>query len=168
MPDWKDETSLPYVRSLIKEIHRYAPIGTLGKCDGALFTITGAILTSLRVLGIPHCATTDDVYEGSFIPKGTIVFPNLTALSKDPERYPSPDIFEPDRFKGDNQSSAASALSKDHMQRDHFHYGFGRRVCPGVHVAEASLFIVISRILWGFCIKPKPGHVLDMNAKTCK
>ena len=106
------------------------------------------------------------MYESSFIPKGTIVFPNLTALSKDPERYPNPEIFDPERFRGDNQNAAASALSKDHMQRDHFHYGFGRRICPGVHVAEASLFIVISRILWGFHIRPKPGHVLDMGAKT--
>lgn len=33
-----------------------------------------------------------------------------------------------------------------------------RRVCPGVHVAEKSLFIVISRIVWGFNIRKKIGH----------
>ncbi len=113
--------------------------------------------------GIPHCATADDVYEGKLIPKGTIVFPSLIALSKDPERYPNPESFDPDRFKNDKQDAATSALSKDHLQRDHFHYGFGRRLCPGLHVAEASLFIVISRVLWGFDVKPKPGHILDMN-----
>ena len=116
--------------------------------------------------GIPHCATTDDVYDGKCIPKGTIVFPNLTAMSKDPERYHDPEQFQPDRFKGDHQTAAASAQSTDYRERDHFHYGFGRRLCPGLHVAEASLFIVISRILWGFHIRPKPGHVLDMDAKV--
>ena len=30
MPTWDDEPSLPYVRSLIKEVHRYNPIGSLG------------------------------------------------------------------------------------------------------------------------------------------
>ena len=30
MPTWDDEPSLPYVRSLIKEIHRYNPIASLG------------------------------------------------------------------------------------------------------------------------------------------
>lgn len=30
MPDWADEPSLPYMRALIKEVHRWAPIGSLG------------------------------------------------------------------------------------------------------------------------------------------
>ena len=110
----------------------------------------------------------NDTYEGHEIPKGTIVFPNLTALSKDPDRYPDPDAFDPDRFQHDNNHAAVSALSKDHLERDHFHYGFGRRLCPGVHVAEASLFIFISRILWGFHIEPKQGCPLDIAAKTGK
>jgi hypothetical protein len=42
--------------------------------------------------------------------------------------------------------------------RDHFSYGAGRRVCPGVHVAERSLFINISRVLWGFKILKKVGE----------
>lgn len=107
-----------------------------------------------------------DTYEGQTIPKGTIVFPNLTALSKDPDRYPIPEAFNPDRFQGDNNHAAVSALSKDYLERDHFHYGFGRRICPGIHVAEASMFILISRILWGFHIKPKTGCPLDIAAKT--
>lgn len=115
--------------------------------------------------GIPHATTKDDTYNGRTIPKGTIVFPNLTALSRDTERYPNPDVFDPQRFHGDLLDASASALHPDHMKRDHFHYGFGRRLCQGIFVAEASLYIVISRVLWGFNIKAKPGHVLDMDAK---
>ena len=37
-----------------------------------------------------------------------------------------------------------------------------------MHVAEASLFIVVSRVLWGFDIGPKEGCPLDMDAKTGK
>ena len=116
-------------------------------------------------LGIPHATTKDDMYNGRAIPKGTIVFPNLTALSRDAERYPNPDVFDPRRFYGDVLDASASALQPDHMKRDHFHYGFGRRLCQGIFVAEASLFIVISRVLWGFDIRAKPGHALDMDAK---
>ena len=116
--------------------------------------------------GIPHCTTASLTYDTHHIPAKTILFPNLTALSKDPDRYPDPELFNPRRFRNDHTPAAASALSKDHMQRDHFHYGFGRRVCPGVHVAEASLFIVVSRVLWGFDIGPKEGCApLDMDAK---
>ena len=30
LPGWEDENSLPYLRSLIKEVHRYGVIGSLG------------------------------------------------------------------------------------------------------------------------------------------
>ena len=120
------------------------------------------------VLGIPHATTEDDIYQGKLIPKGTICFPNLRALSRDPERYPDPEVFDPDRFRDDDLGAAASALHPDYLKRDHFHYGFGRRLCQGILIAEASLFIVISRVLWGFRIEAKPGHILDMNSKIGK
>jgi hypothetical protein len=31
-------------------------------------------------------------------------------------------------------------------------------VCPGVHVAERSLFINIARVLWGFSLTKKMGE----------
>ena len=31
LPTWEDESSLPYIRSLIKEVHRWGPIGSLGE-----------------------------------------------------------------------------------------------------------------------------------------
>ena len=120
---------------------------------------------SQLVVGIAHASIKDDTYNSQTIPKGTIVFPNLTVLSRDPDRYPNPDVFDPLRFSGDDLDASASALHADYMKRDHFHYGFGRRLCPGLHVAEASLYIVISRVLWGFDVKAKPGHTLSMDDK---
>lgn len=40
---------------------------------------------------------------------------------------------------------------------DHFTHGAGRRVCPGVQVAEKSLYINIAPILWAFNITKKKG-----------
>jgi hypothetical protein len=47
---------------------------------------------------------------------------------------------------------------------DHFTFGAGRRICPGTHLAENSLFIltgtylsarlIVARLLWGFDISP--------------
>jgi len=52
----------------------------------------------------------------------------------------------------------------DPMKRDHFSFGAGRRICPGLHLAENSLFITISRILWAFDILPG----LDADGKEIK
>lgn len=38
----------------------------------------------------------------------------------------------------------------DATKRDHFSFGAGRRICPGLHVAERSMFITIARLLWAF------------------
>ena len=54
------------------------------------------------------------------------------------------------------------------MHRDHFHYGFGRRLCQGIFVAESSLYITIARVLWGFDIQQKPGYSLSMEDKNGK
>lgn len=145
LPSWEDEDQLPYIRAVIKEVHRWAPIGNLG---------------------IPHATSKADVYEGVTVPQDTIIFPNLTALSRDSDRYEEPDQFLPERFLEDHLDASASALHPDYRKRDHFHYGFGRRLCQGIFVAEASLFIVVSRTLWGFDISPLEGEApLDMAAK---
>ncbi|KAL8940344.1 MAG: hypothetical protein Q9216_002856 [Gyalolechia sp. 2 TL-2023] len=145
LPTWEDKSVLPYTTNLIKELHR---------CCG----IAG--------LGVPHATSRDDIYRGRFIPKGAGVIPNLTALHHDEELYPSPDAFEPDRFKEHCSDSAESAKLPNYRQHDHFNYGFGRRLCPGIHIAEQSLYIVISRVLWGFDIQEKAGCLLDMSAKS--
>jgi len=119
-------------------------------------------------IGVPHATDKDDYYRGRYIPKGASVIPNLTALHQDTELYPHAETFEPERFKDHNLSSAASAIYPDYHQRDHFNYGFGRRLCPGINVAEQSLFIVVSRVLWTFDILAKPGHALDMGSKSGK
>ncbi|KAI1080918.1 cytochrome P450 [Whalleya microplaca] len=145
MPTWEDEPNLPYLRALIKEVHRWAPVGSLG---------------------VPHAASQEDLYLGRRIPKGTVIFPNLTALNRDSEIYKDPDDFCPERFLGDNLNASASANHPDFRKRDHFHYGFGRRVCQGIFVAEASLYIVIARAIWAFDIAPQPGAPpLDLGDK---
>jgi hypothetical protein len=55
----------------------------------------------------------------------------------------------------------------DPNKRDHVSYGAGRRICPGMHLAEKSLYLNISRILWGFNIRKRrvDGKEVDSNDK---
>jgi Cytochrome P450 len=54
------------------------------------------------------------------------------------------------------------AAFPDPRERDHFSFGAGRRICPGIHLSENSLFITLARILWAFKIEGV-GDV-DVNA----
>ncbi|CAE6506514.1 unnamed protein product [Rhizoctonia solani] len=92
-------------------------------------------------LAIPHKCTEDDHYQGYHIPKGAMVIGNVWAMSNDPKIYPEPDAFNPDRFQDAGVPDAPL-------------FGFGRRNCPGVHLAEAILFSTISTVLAVFHIRP--------------
>ncbi|KAI0355429.1 CyP450 monooxygenase [Trametes cingulata] len=133
LPDFNDRPSLPYVNALVKECMRWHVVVTLG---------------------IPHRTTADDVVNGYFIPKGTVVISNAWGLSRDPEEYPDPEEFRPERFLKGN--------ARDPMD---FVFGNGRRICPGRHFADASLFIIVASVLHALKIEPpldesgKPVHV---------
>jgi cytochrome P450 len=86
---------------------------------------------------------------------------NVWAIHNDPNRSPNPHLFDPNRFKDDTLSLYDSASNPDASKRDCFTFGAGRRICPGMHVAERSLFLGIARLLWAFNIKPAK----DANGK---
>jgi cytochrome P450 len=94
-------------------------------------------------LGVPHMVTQDDSYMGYKIPAGSIVVANQLGINMDESVFEEPDTFDPDRYiKNPNLPPPAT-------------FGFGRRQCPGHHIARANLFIIISRMLWGYDIQPE-------------
>jgi cytochrome P450 len=95
------------------------------------------------------------------IPKGAGVINNAYTISSNPDRYPDPRRFDPGRYKNDHNSIAETAASSDVNVRDHFTFGAGRRICQGMHVAERSLFLGMSRLLWAFDFHAVKGKVPD-------
>lgn len=132
MPDLNDVPDLPYVRACVKESLRWMP--------GFM-------------LGVPHAVTQDDVYMGYRIPAGAMVIINAWAIQNDPKRHPCPRRFEPMRYWGDDQTSIDASNNPDPTKRDHFVFGAGRRKCQGMHIADRSLFLAVSRLLWAFQFK---------------
>ena len=72
LPDFHDRHSLPYLNAVLKETLRWNLVAPLGRL--LLIIIVATILTSPKA--IPHMSTTDDEYNGFYIPKGTIVIGN--------------------------------------------------------------------------------------------
>ena len=64
--------------------------------------------------------------------------------------YPEPDIFKPERF-----------LNADGSLRDDPNlvsaFGFGKRICPGRHLVDATLFIVVASLFSTFNIERGEG-----------
>ncbi|KAF7365091.1 Cytochrome p450 [Mycena venus] len=77
LPGFDDRSALPYCEAVYREVLRWRPVVPLA---------------------IAHAASEDDVYEGYFIPKGTMVLPNVWAMVHDESTYPNPDQFNPERF----------------------------------------------------------------------
>ncbi|OCH96215.1 cytochrome P450 [Obba rivulosa] len=131
LPDFSDYDSLPYVTAIVRESLRWNPVVPLD---------------------VPHRSTSDDVYAGYFIPKGTLVVANSWAILHDEELYgPDPSTYNPDRFMKDGR------LNPDVRDPATAAFGFGRRICPGRFMAQESMWITIANVLATFTIKKAIG-----------
>ncbi|KAG9086474.1 hypothetical protein FRC07_013080, partial [Ceratobasidium sp. 392] len=49
-------------------------------------------------LGLPHCVSEDLPFKGYVIPKGAVIYGNIWGMLHNPEQFPEPFKFNPDRF----------------------------------------------------------------------
>jgi hypothetical protein len=154
-PSFGDLQNCPVVRSIIREAFRWR---------------------SPLPMGVPHVSNRDDVYEGYYIPKGSVVFalewqvPTNTlhmarevltvsrALNQDSAIYPEPETFKPERWLEPKYPTYKEPLAYYPSLKGHSGFGWGRRACPGQDHSEIVHFTVISMILWScqICTKTDP------------
>ncbi|KAF8498603.1 cytochrome P450 [Russula emetica] len=139
LPTFDDRPRLPYIEALCKELMRWQMV---------------------TPIGVPHLSSRDDVYRSYLIPKGSIMVVNAWAILHDPEIYPEPEEFKPERFlKEDGSVQDDPTLS--------LVFGIGKRICPGRHFVNATIFIVTSSVLSVFDVtkaKDENGHEIPVNA----
>ncbi|KAG1813846.1 cytochrome P450 [Suillus subaureus] len=121
-PTFADQQSLTCLRAFISEALRWRPVAPNG---------------------VPHRTTKDVIWESYYIAAGTTVYGNTWAICRDPEVFPEPDAFKPQRWINDQ------GLLRDDLTN--FIYGFGRR----------SVFIGTVLILWAFRLTLDPTQPLD-------
>ncbi|KAI0333732.1 CyP450 monooxygenase [Cubamyces sp. BRFM 1775] len=127
LPDHSDSDELVYINAIVKEALRWH---------------------NVMPLGVWHRTIADDEYNGYFIPSGSMVLTNVWNILHDPNAYENPHDFCPERFIKDGRLDPTVRDPTDYM------FGFGRRICPGRHLAIPSLFINIASILHVFDISP--------------
>ncbi|KAG1750446.1 cytochrome P450 [Suillus paluster] len=137
-PTFADQKSLPRLHAFISEALRWRPLVSNG---------------------LAHRTTKDVIWA-----TGTTVFGNHWSISRDPEVYPEPYGFKPQRWIDDQ------GRLRDDLK--FFAFGFGRRACPGQHVANRSVFINSLLIFWAFRLALDPTKPLDdmgyMNRELSK
>ncbi|KAI9269409.1 cytochrome P450 [Sporodiniella umbellata] len=89
--------------------------------------------------GVPHYCTEDIVVNGYFIPKNTTLMGSSISMHSNPSIYEDPEVFRPERFMNNLQKLSVLANSKIE-ERDQFSFGWGRRMCPGIYLAEMEIF----------------------------
>ncbi|TVY29831.1 Cytochrome P450 monooxygenase, partial [Lachnellula hyalina] len=145
-PLWSDYARLPYIAMIVKETMRWRPVVPLG---------------------FPHASSEDDMVNGMSIPKNSTIILNVWGLHHDPVLVPDPDTFNPSRFATRTLLAPEYASSADYENRDHYGYGSGRRICPGIHLAERNLWLAMAKLLWAFSIKAKEGaEPIDTDLRT--
>lgn len=98
------------------------------------------------------------------IPAGTTIVLAVWSANNDEKLFPNPRMFDPTRH--DPDMSFLEAASADPRHRDNWTFGAGRRLCPGIHVAERGLFFTATRLLWAFNFRrPKDsnGREIEIN-----
>jgi hypothetical protein len=76
----------------------------------------------------------------------------LRSISRDPDKFPEPERFNPFRWLDPSYPTYAEPLTHHPTITGYSQFGYGRRVCQGQAVADADLFVGIGSIAWLFHI----------------
>ncbi|KAJ7157503.1 cytochrome P450 [Mycena filopes] len=133
LPEFGDREQLPYIDCILHETLRWGG--------------------NLNPPGVPHRCTQDDEYRGMHIAKGTLVFSNIRGISLDENVHKDATAYRPERFLPKPLGNGEPPFTDG--------FGFGRRICPGMHLADNSLWIAIATILATCSI----SNALDSNGQ---
>ncbi|PVF92648.1 cytochrome P450 [Serendipita vermifera] len=128
LPDVSDWANLPYTEAVWKESLRWNPSVPFG---------------------IPHVNINDESIDGYFIPKGSIINPNIGFMLNDPRIWGDPEVFRPERHLGPEAAQLPNPLT--------LVFGFGMRICPGMHLADRVGFHFVAKTLSVYNIVPLEG-----------
>ncbi|OWM91373.1 cytochrome P450 71D7-like [Punica granatum] len=138
---WVEESdvqSLMYLKAIIKETLRLHPPGAL----------------------VPREARENCKVMGYDIPSNAKIIINTWGIGRDPNYWPSPEEFRPERFVESSVDFRGNSF-------EYIPFGGGRRMCPGINFGIASIELPLAQLLYHFDWELGDGkrlpHELDME-----
>ncbi|KAJ7745924.1 cytochrome P450, partial [Mycena maculata] len=139
MPTLDDLVRLPYICAMILEVHA---ADTHALVVDPTSIKTHRFRPVVRLL-VPHAALASVEYQGYIIPKGATVFVNAWGIFHDPALYENLD-----QYLLTHNGTKPGVVCPD--LRPNFVFGLGRRSCPGIHLAQNSININATNLVWAF------------------
>ncbi|XP_042425593.1 cytochrome P450 71A1-like [Zingiber officinale] len=92
---------------------------------------------------LPRETLNDCMIQGYSIPKKTVILVNAWAIGRDPKHWDAPEEFRPERFLD-------GTVDFNGTDFRYMPFGSGRRVCPGLQFAIASLELALANLVHQF------------------
>uniref|UniRef100_A0A914W2E7 Cytochrome P450 n=1 Tax=Plectus sambesii TaxID=2011161 RepID=A0A914W2E7_9BILA len=137
-PKMADKTNMPYTSAVLMELQRKANIFSFN---------------------VMHSTLADTEVANLSIPANTAVLPQITTVLDDPESFPQPERFNPDRFlNADGRTFNATAV--EHLVP----FGLGKRQCAGESLARMELFLILVALMQRYSFSvPVGGQLPNMT-----
>ncbi|KAL1768869.1 cytochrome P450 3A9 [Sigmodon hispidus] len=123
-PNYDKVMELEYLDMVLNEILRLYPVGNR----------------------LERVCKQDVEIDGVFIPKGSVVIVPIYALHQDPQYWPEPEEFCPERFSKENKGNISPYV--------YLPFGNGPRNCIGMRFALMSMKLALTKVLQNFSFQP--------------
>ncbi|KAM8999284.1 cytochrome P450 2J3-like isoform X3 [Sarcophilus harrisii] len=134
-PTMADKENMPYTNAAVHEVQRMGDIVPFN---------------------VPRMAVVDTTVAGYYVPKGTMLTTNLTALHRDPKEWATPETFNPEHFLKNGQFKKRESFLP---------FSIGKRACLGEQLARAELFLFFTSLLQKFTFQPPPNTQLSLDVQ---
>ncbi|KAH6925189.1 hypothetical protein HPB50_001548 [Hyalomma asiaticum] len=137
LPTWEDRKRMPYTLACVWEMDRWK---------------------TATPLGVARECAEDIVADNVFIPKGTIVLPNIWAVHNEPSLWKDPGKFIPERYL--TEDGQLVPQKPEYL----IPFSIGRRDCPGQTFAAMEIFLLVTFLLQKYRILPEHPSEIDLDS----
>uniref|UniRef100_A0A1I7SVA1 Cytochrome P450 2L1 n=1 Tax=Bursaphelenchus xylophilus TaxID=6326 RepID=A0A1I7SVA1_BURXY len=108
-------------------------------------------LANILPINLLRTVTQDIEIDGYRFKKGSMVLPQVSILLNDPDHFPEPEEFRPDRFLDENQNLRRFEAFMP--------FSIGKRQCLGESLARMELFLIFANLLRNFSFESCDGEI---------